>query len=200
MDKFGNRRLLIFGLVGTALSNLFASTGTLFGSASIVTVGFSLTKIFVGLGAGAPAWFQTSELVSSSVTSNCQAISTGLLLISVGILTSIYLPLETHLNELATLFLTSLPALLCALFMFLFLPETKQRRLDRIQAHLGRHLFSGLSRLPKDDLSRRTTITMCQKNTIHSYGSMGTMRVPSFSQSSAESPKSSMKLYNQHVF
>lgn len=59
MDKFGNRKLLIFGLMGTAFSNLIASVGSMFGSAMIMTVGFSLTKAFTGLGAGAPSWFLT---------------------------------------------------------------------------------------------------------------------------------------------
>lgn len=150
------------------------------------------------MGAGGPAWFQTSELVSANITSKCQAISTGLLLISVGLLTSVYLPLETHLNEIATLLLTSLPALFCATFMFLFLPETKERRLDRIRVHLGRHFFSGLARLPKDDLSRRTTMTNCQKTTLHSYGSMGTMRLPSLSQNSSDLPPENSNGFYYH--
>lgn len=59
IDRFGNRRLLIFGLIGTAASNLFASIGSMFGSTVIVAVGFSMTKAFIGLGAGAPSWFLT---------------------------------------------------------------------------------------------------------------------------------------------
>lgn len=200
MDKFGNRKALIFGLIGTAASNLIASAGSLFNSTLIITIGFSMTKLFIGLGAGAPAWFQTSQLVSANITSSCQAISTGLLLISVGLLTSIYLPLETHLNELTTILLTSFPAIVCAIGMFLFLPETKDRRLETVRSHLGRHFFSGLKCLPAANQSQRTTITDYHKATIHSYGSMNTLQIPSLSDSPTDSPKCSMKYYNKNVF
>lgn len=138
-----------------------------------------------------------SELVSANLTSNCQAISTGLLLISIGVLTTIYLPLETHLNELATLLLTSLPAVLCAIFIFLFLPETKDRRLERIRSHLGRYLFSGIKTLPKDNSSRHSSLDQLRKNRLHSYGSMNTMRLPSISVNSSDTPPSSTKNHNK---
>jgi hypothetical protein len=58
MDRFGNRRLLISGLVGTSLSNLLAGVGSLFGSSTTVTVGFGLTKAFIGFGAGIQVYQQ----------------------------------------------------------------------------------------------------------------------------------------------
>jgi MFS family permease len=198
MDKFGNKRLLIVGLIGTAVFNVIASVGSLFGSTMIVTIGFSLTKSCIGLGAGAPSWFLTSELVSANVTSICQAISTGLLLMSVGLITSIYLPLDSHLNELSTLVVLSFPATFCAIFMFLFLPETKNRRLERIRSHLGTHFFTGFVQFPKDDQSRRSTSTYLKKDRLHSYGSMGTLRLPSLSQNS--SGNDSLRFHNKYVF
>lgn len=77
IDKFGRKRLLIFGIIGTAISNLIAAIGASYSSLVAVTIGFALTKTFIGFGAGGPAWFLTSELISSKYICTAQSISTG---------------------------------------------------------------------------------------------------------------------------
>ncbi|VDM51768.1 unnamed protein product [Angiostrongylus costaricensis] len=61
VDRFGRRHLLLFGLFGSSaamcLPAFFPEQKLL------VSLGFTLTKAFIGLGAGAPPWFLTSELV-----------------------------------------------------------------------------------------------------------------------------------------
>jgi MFS family permease len=182
MDKLGNRRLLIAGLIGTAVSNVITSVGSLFGSSTIVTVGFLLNKSCIGLGSVASCRFVTSELVSANVTSLCQTISTGLLLMSVGLITSSYLPLDSHLNYLSTLVILSLPAMFCAIFMYIFLPETKDRHLEQIQSNLRANFFTGLAQFPKDDPNRQSALTYLKTDKFNSYGSIKTLRLPYLSQ------------------
>ena len=61
IDRFGRRRLIILGLLGCSSSNLLLVIFPF--SVRVATVSFTLTKAFIGLGAGAPAWFLTTELV-----------------------------------------------------------------------------------------------------------------------------------------
>ncbi|KAI1724383.1 sugar transporter domain-containing protein [Ditylenchus destructor] len=145
IDRFGRKKVLIFGLLGTAFSNLIAALGSASGSVPVVTIGFALTKTFIGVGAGGPAWFLTSELVSSKTIWVCQSISTGSLLIMTGIITLCFLPLESMIGgSYSILLLASFPALVIAFLLTIFLPETKDRRYDEIRQQLGTRLFSGI--------------------------------------------------------
>uniref|UniRef100_A0AC34F6M6 Major facilitator superfamily (MFS) profile domain-containing protein n=1 Tax=Panagrolaimus sp. ES5 TaxID=591445 RepID=A0AC34F6M6_9BILA len=76
-DKFGRKRLIIYGLLATGFFNILALIGDLTNLTFIEVIGFGLTKAAIGFGAGAPAWFLTSELVSPRITHLCQTISTG---------------------------------------------------------------------------------------------------------------------------
>jgi MFS family permease len=69
VEKIGRKWLLVCGLIGTAISNvimivvpLIAPNYQLIGT----ICAFICTKAFIGIGAGAPAWFLTSELVPVS--------------------------------------------------------------------------------------------------------------------------------------
>ncbi|KAL3126071.1 hypothetical protein niasHT_001710 [Heterodera trifolii] len=144
-DRFGRRRLLISGLLGTAVSNAIAAFGASTNSTSTVAIGFALTKTFIGFGAGAPAWFLTSELVSPLFVAQGQAISTGFLLLATGLSTLLFLPIQDWLGSAcALLALSSVPALLIAFFLFLMLPETADIPLDQIRHILSLHSLPGL--------------------------------------------------------
>uniref|UniRef100_A0A915DDZ4 Major facilitator superfamily (MFS) profile domain-containing protein n=1 Tax=Ditylenchus dipsaci TaxID=166011 RepID=A0A915DDZ4_9BILA len=126
VDRFGRKRVLIFGLIGTAFSNLVAALGSAKGSVVVVTIGFAFTKTFIGVGAGAPAWFLTSELVSPGAICICQSISTGSLLITTGFITLLFLPLQQVIGgSYSILILASVPAFVVALLLIIFLPEPK---------------------------------------------------------------------------
>ncbi|VDM43009.1 unnamed protein product [Toxocara canis] len=142
--KYGRRPLLIAGLVGTSLSNSIVALSTLLKSPILTAVAFALTKCFIGLGAGAPAWFLTSELVPPGLTSICQATSTGLLLVATGIIMLTYLKLEIALSAASILVVASGPALISAALLFVFLPETRNKPYMLVSAELDNHLFSGL--------------------------------------------------------
>ncbi|KAH7719818.1 Protein C03B1.13 [Aphelenchoides avenae] len=145
VDRFGRKRVLILGLLGTALSNGIAAIGSSVHSEALAIVGFALTKTFIGLGAGAPAWFLTSELVSSRLTSVCQSISTGLLLVAVGTVSLTFLPLGIVIGAYNFVALTSAPAFLAAVILFLFLPETKNKSYSQIRSNFRERIFPGLS-------------------------------------------------------
>lgn len=131
VEKLGRRYVLIGGLCGTAVSNL---CGVIFQELTwrnrnvfnvLSVTAFCCVKLFIGLGAGAPAWFLTSELVPSSGRGLCQSISTGVLLILTGVITAIYLPLDNTIGSYALLALGTVPSLVCAALLFVYLPETK---------------------------------------------------------------------------
>ncbi|CAJ0947407.1 unnamed protein product, partial [Mesorhabditis belari] len=142
IDRFGRRPLLLLGLLGSAISNAVAvifCTNSL-----IVTLGFAATKLFIGLGAGAPAWFLTSELVHPHYMTVMQSLSTGLLLMSTALATFFFLRLELWIGTWSMFALSSAPALVLAIILFLYLPETKDRNHEEIQRILGKTSFSGL--------------------------------------------------------
>ncbi|CAI4229828.1 unnamed protein product [Auanema sp. JU1783] len=140
IDRFGRRKLLLFGLVGTAVSNSLAIFFS--DNAILVTIGFALTKAFIGLGAGAPAWFLTSELVEAAHVSLFQSLSTGLLLTSNMLVTFFYLQLEMMIGSWSVLALASGPAFFLAVLLFVFLPETKDKTVDEVQIILRENTFS----------------------------------------------------------
>uniref|UniRef100_A0A914E7L6 Major facilitator superfamily (MFS) profile domain-containing protein n=1 Tax=Acrobeloides nanus TaxID=290746 RepID=A0A914E7L6_9BILA len=173
IDRFSRRRLLIFGLLGTCLSNSIATVGFIYGSMVLQICGFALTKTFIGFGAGAPAWFLTSELVSPRVTSLCQSISTGALLIATGFVTLVYLSVNEWIGVCSIFLMASIPAFILAIFLILFLPETKDRNYEEIRADLMGSLFSGLKKSSKI-YDRESNGLLTRKNgraESQSYGS-----------------------------
>ncbi|KAE9414426.1 hypothetical protein Angca_003641, partial [Angiostrongylus cantonensis] len=130
VDRFGRRHLLLFGLFGSSaamcLPAFFPEQKLL------VSLGFTLTKAFIGLGAGAPPWFLTSELVDCSHVSLLQSLSTGVLLISTMLVTFSYLQLELLIGSYSVLVLSSGPSLFLAIILAFFLPETKNRTNDEV--------------------------------------------------------------------
>lgn len=176
VDQVGRRRLLLIsGLVGTAISNAIAAIGAALNSELMVVIGFAFTKAFIGFGAGAPAWFLTSELVSPLVVAEAQAISTGSLLITTGLSTLCFLSLQVWVGSAAALlFLSSMPALFIAFLLFLMLPETRNLPFEQVYQLLRTQPLPGLARHPKwsrvisplfeNDESAKSTIAEWDKN------------------------------------
>uniref|UniRef100_A0A915C113 Major facilitator superfamily (MFS) profile domain-containing protein n=1 Tax=Parascaris univalens TaxID=6257 RepID=A0A915C113_PARUN len=144
IDKYGRRPLLIAGLIGTSLSNSIVAINRFLTSPILTAIAFALTKCFIGLGAGAPAWFLTSELVPPGMMLTCQTLSTGLLLITTGVITLLFLTMERAFSTLSILIVASGPALISAILLFVFLPETRNKPYAVISAELDAHFFSGL--------------------------------------------------------
>ncbi|CAD5228932.1 unnamed protein product [Bursaphelenchus okinawaensis] len=149
LDEYGNRKVIVYGLVGTAIANALTSLGSSIGNWVITATGMIMTKSFIGLGAGAPAWFLSSELVSERRASLAQTISTGSLLMVVGLLTSVFLSVDQLIPSWSLLLITSLPASICAVILYLFLPETKGVSPDQIYPLLNANFLSGLKAPPE---------------------------------------------------
>jgi len=157
IDRFGRKRLIVTGLIGTAFSNSIAALGAAFNSTIVITAGFALTKAFIGFGAGEPAWFLTSELVSPNVVCTAQAISTGSILVATGIVTLVFLSLQVWLGPVwALLLLSTLPSIFIVIFLIVMLPETKDRSYDEL-LELLRRPFPGLAS-PKAGISGKTVL------------------------------------------
>lgn len=146
-DRYGRRKLVLVGLMGTCLANFGASF--LGENKILVSVCFGLTKTFIGLGCGGPAWFITSELVRPEHAWIFQPISTGLLLGSTMIETFFYLQVQAILGGYSLILLAAGPALIAAIIIYLFLPETQGRTIDEIQATLHNSTFSGIDKTPR---------------------------------------------------
>uniref|UniRef100_A0A7E4UU12 MFS domain-containing protein n=1 Tax=Panagrellus redivivus TaxID=6233 RepID=A0A7E4UU12_PANRE len=179
IDRFGRKKLLITGLVATSGCNFLALTGFLINLPLLEIVGFGLTKVAIGLGAGAPAWFLTSELVSPQAVSLCQSLSTGSLLIMAGFLTFVFPPLNKAIGIYSLFFLAIMPAFFIAGILVLFLPETKDKTHEAIRIQLGSNLFSGLevetlpTKKPKGREKDPLNLVGSRRNsTLRQYGTM----------------------------
>ncbi|KAF8381465.1 hypothetical protein PRIPAC_70607, partial [Pristionchus pacificus] len=161
VDRFGRRPLIILGLIFTALFNFIASF-FLSSLPSVVLLFFALTKASIGLGAGAPAWFLTSELVALPYVPLFQSLSTGLLLCSSMIVTFFYLPLSLVSPPLSLLLLSSIPSLILAILLFLFLPETKDKSPRDIELKLASRTLSGF----------KSKVDEIGRNGFSNYGSL----------------------------
>lgn len=141
-DRFGRRKLVLVGLFGTCVANIGAVVFTT--NKVIVSLCFAATKTFIGIGCGGPAWFLTSELVDPEYAWIFQPLSTGILLSTTMIETFFYLTVDNLVGGYSLLILAAGPALVAAILIYLYLPETKGRSSEEIQNMLNSTTFSGI--------------------------------------------------------
>uniref|UniRef100_A0A0K0FU59 MFS domain-containing protein n=1 Tax=Strongyloides venezuelensis TaxID=75913 RepID=A0A0K0FU59_STRVS len=145
IHKIGTRDALIYGIIGTSFSNFFAFLGNITGTISLTILSFCVSKIFIGICAGGPAWFLMSRLVPPHLASILQAFSTGCILATTGICTFLYPLLNTYFNSYSILMLTMIPELTIAFILYLFLPEVEKKSYQDIEHIFRNYFFSGLS-------------------------------------------------------
>ncbi|EFO82777.1 hypothetical protein CRE_00177 [Caenorhabditis remanei] len=141
-DRYGRRKLVLVGLFGTCVANIGAVVFT--ANKVIVALCFAATKAFIGIGCGGPAWFLTSELVDPEYAWIFQPLSTGILLSTTMIETFFYLSTDALIGGYSLLILAAGPALIAAILLYLYLPETKGRSSEEIQHMLNTTTFSGI--------------------------------------------------------
>ncbi|PIC18710.1 hypothetical protein B9Z55_024508 [Caenorhabditis nigoni] len=151
-DHYGRRRLVLVGLFGTCVANIGAVVFTT--NKTIVSLCFAATKLFIGIGCGGPAWFLTSELVDPDYAWIYQPFSTGILLATTMFETFFYLSIDAWIGGYSLLVLAAGPALIAAILIYLYLPETKGRSCEEIQQMLNSTTFSGIhsKKLINDDI------------------------------------------------
>lgn len=136
---------MLVGLFGTCVANIGAVVFT--SSKVVVSLCFAATKTFIGMGCGGPAWFLTSELVDPDYAWIFQPMSTGILLSTTMIETFFYLSVDALLGSyryltllwglrkfifFSLLILAAGPALVAAILIYLYLPETKGRSSEEV--------------------------------------------------------------------
>ncbi|CAI2357232.1 unnamed protein product [Caenorhabditis sp. 36 PRJEB53466] len=141
-DRYGRRKLVLLGLFGTCVANIGAVVFT--SNKVVVSLCFAATKTFIGMGCGGPAWFLTSELVDPDYAWIFQPMSTGILLSSTMVLTFFYLSVDALIGSYSLLIMAAGPALVAAILIYLYLPETKGRSSEEIQHMLNSTTFSGI--------------------------------------------------------
>ncbi|CAB3399419.1 unnamed protein product [Caenorhabditis bovis] len=141
-DRYGRRKLVLTGLFGTCVANLLASL--INSDRLFVAMCFAMTKMFIGLGCGGPAWFITSELVDPDYAWIFQPLSTGILLSSTMIETYFYLMVDSLVGSYSLIILAAAPAFVAGILIYLYLPETRGKSYEEIQYVLDSNRFSGI--------------------------------------------------------
>lgn len=142
VDRVGRRKMIIAGLFGSAIGNTCTAIISKIPGDRLIVSYFVVGSVFftkacIGLGAGPPAWFITSELVPAGARTPAQTLSTAVLLLVCGITTGSYLILQFSIGSLSFVVLAAAPAALIGLALLLYLPETKNKDIDEIQLQLG---------------------------------------------------------------
>lgn len=144
INKIGIRNALIYGLIGTAISNFFVFLGNVTEFFLLTVLSLSMTKIFIGIGAGGPAWFLMSKLIPPEMRNFSQAFSIGCILITTGICTYLYPILNTYLKFYTFIVLSTIPSTLISIILYLFLPELKNNTYHEVEYILKNKFFSGI--------------------------------------------------------
>uniref|UniRef100_A0AC35TSL9 MFS domain-containing protein n=1 Tax=Rhabditophanes sp. KR3021 TaxID=114890 RepID=A0AC35TSL9_9BILA len=131
IEKYGAKKSLVYGLIGTAIANAVASIGDYTGYFYITALAFS--------------WFLTSELVPVHSQNIAQSMSTGCLLMATGVVTYLYPTINKSLGSFTLLYMASIPALILATILVLFLPEVHKKNYSQINYKLRAFFFSGLN-------------------------------------------------------
>uniref|UniRef100_A0A1I7TJ77 MFS domain-containing protein n=1 Tax=Caenorhabditis tropicalis TaxID=1561998 RepID=A0A1I7TJ77_9PELO len=142
-DRYGRRLLVLVGLFGTCIANIGAVVFT--SNKTVVAFCFAATKAFIGIGCGGPAWFLTSELVDPDYAWIFQPLSTGILLSTTMIETFFYLSVDALIGSYSLLVLAAGPALMAAIIIYLYLPETKERSSEEVGENSQVVLLAGSS-------------------------------------------------------
>ncbi|EGD75475.1 hypothetical protein PTSG_06549 [Salpingoeca rosetta] len=137
-DKLGRRKLLLMSAFGMAAAFVVAALSFELGNIFQLTItGISLYMAAFSIGFGPMAWVVASEVVPLQVRGIAMGIATFINRILSGTIAMSYLSLKNALSSAGTFYLFGAVALLSALFVYLFVPETKGRALEDIEHALA---------------------------------------------------------------
>ncbi|MEO8400971.1 MAG: sugar porter family MFS transporter [Gammaproteobacteria bacterium] len=138
IDTLGRRPLLLLGVGGVVLSELFLGAVNYFipnsPNAGILSlIGLLFYIMFFAVGPGVVVWLAISELFPTQVRGKGIAVCLFFNSLASTLLATFFLPLVKHLGVAQTYWLFAFFSTLYFLVTYFFLPETKARSLEEIQ-------------------------------------------------------------------
>lgn len=138
IDSLGRRPLLLIGVFGVMVSEVYLGVVTQFFSDSfysgvLALVGLFLFIVFFAIGPGVVVWLAISELFPTKVRGKGIAFCLFFNSMAATVLSVYFLPLVHFIGMGATYWLFALFSAMYFLVAYFFLPETKARSLEEIQ-------------------------------------------------------------------
>lgn len=139
LDKIGRKALLLFGIAGMAISLLVLSTTILLGSSYTPQISLISLIIYVGgfaVGLGPVSVVLISELYPLRIRGRAMGIATMSNWCFNYALSLVFLDLMTLFGAAGVFLLYAVLSIASGLFVHLFIPETKGKTLEEIEASL----------------------------------------------------------------
>jgi SP family galactose:H+ symporter-like MFS transporter len=150
IDNWGRRPLLLFGVAGVVISEIYLGAVNYFLPHSAVAgllslIGLFMFIMFFALGPGVVVWLAISELFPTRVRGTGIAVCLFFNSLASTILATMFLPLIKFLGTGQTYWLFAFFTVGYFLIVYFYLPETKARSLEEIQ-----HYFFAKTRAAKN--------------------------------------------------
>ncbi|GMS98048.1 hypothetical protein PENTCL1PPCAC_20223 [Pristionchus entomophagus] len=164
IEKFGRRSLLIgLGAANTLSLCLYVASDLLIPVWDPIRWGqiaaLILYGITYGIALGPIAYFITSELVPQRFRSIAQSMTLAFTTVMNFVFSSVTLPCNTYFGVISFLPLFVIPSIICLIFLYFYLPETRDREVhDVVRELMARHSKDG----GKNDVLRRDSGTSIQ--------------------------------------
>ncbi|MDX1900390.1 MAG: sugar porter family MFS transporter [Gammaproteobacteria bacterium] len=138
VDGVGRRPLLLIGIVGVVISEIFLGAVDLYSqtlpNAGILSLlGLFLFIVSFAIGPGVVVWLAISELFPTRVRGKGVAICLFFNSLAATLLATYFLPIVKYFSMGVTYWLFAFFSLLYFVVVYFFLPETKKKSLEEIQ-------------------------------------------------------------------
>lgn len=142
LDRVGRRPLILTGLIGMALSLAllgFAfhsdAKGGALGIIAVISMMFYIASFAISLGPG--FWLLISEIYPLKIRGVAMSVATAFSWMINFLVASTFLTLIQRFGPAATFWLFAIMTAFAWLFCLIFVPETKGKTLEEIEAHWG---------------------------------------------------------------
>lgn len=167
IDRVGRRVLIIGCLAALAVLNSALMLLVLvFQLSEDARCGFAFLALFMlflfvfSLGVGPMAWFLATELSRAVHRARIQALSVSCQYLTCFVSSLVFLPLYNLAGPLSFVAFIA-PLTFCALYLFLYLPETKNRPIEQIVADLdGGAVLAGRARVRQPKISKISSTSL----------------------------------------
>ncbi|KAI8374272.1 general substrate transporter [Radiomyces spectabilis] len=144
IDHVGRRFLLILAMVGGCVTGITLALGGYFQQQVVLVVSVFLFVSSFAIGLGSIPWMITSELAPTHAASSVGAVATSINWASNFVIGLLFPTLLATLHSFAFLIFSAI-LLLATIYTIVYVPETKGRSLEEINASFERRIRYGIS-------------------------------------------------------